>query len=130
MFHRSKLTGGVISAAGVIFFAAAPALASTAVMSTGISGYAVVDGDGTLARGLNATSVIVEGIGIYDVVFNSDVSACAYHGNSGLSGIGGNPLPGYVSVSTMGSNPNAVHVETFNPSANFANLGFHLRVIC
>lgn len=130
MFEAPKLTSGTLAAAAVFFFAAVSALASRAVMSTGVSGYAVVDADGTLARGLNATSVIVEGIGIYDVIFISDVSACAYHGNSGLSQAGGTPLPGYMSVSTMGSNPNAVHVETFDPKANFANLGFHLRVIC
>jgi hypothetical protein len=93
--------------------------------------YAVVNADGTLARGLNATGVVQLGTGIFEVDFNRDVSGCAYHGNVGLAQSGGTPPVGYLTVAPRLGNPKGVYIEVLDPTGeNFLNAGFHLHVAC
>ena len=91
---------------------------------------AVVDADGTLARGRGATGVIHTTEGIYEVDFTKDVSACAYTASIGLPGTTGGSDPGTVTVAGRSETPNGVYVQTFDRKGRAQNLGFHLILSC
>ncbi len=48
-------------------------------------GWAVVDANGNLIRGLNATSASLNGTGSYQVYFNNNISKCVYVADIGSS---------------------------------------------
>ncbi len=77
--------------------------------------YAVVNGDGTVARGLPkvgplAPTAIHLGTGTYQVDFYHDVTGCAHVGTIGLSSTSGSSAPGFTGALT--------------------DLGFHLSEAC
>ena len=95
--------------------------------------WAVVNADGTLARGRNVvSSTQVAGAGIYDVTFDRDVSDCAYVATVGraddtVSGAG------FPIVNRQPNNPKGVRVfiaDKVGLGASFIKLGFHLQVEC
>lgn len=95
--------------------------------------FAVVASDGTIARGsslTSATHVGAVGSGTYTVVFDRDVSACAYVGTIGLTGSAGTPPAGFVGVSRLNANVNGVSVVTYDSSGSAADEPFHLVVVC
>ena len=97
---------------------------------TGVSGWAVVGSDGTIARKLNAKSASHLDVGEYEVLFNSNVRGCAYTGTVGLPGSSGSSDPGYMTVVGRASNSKGVYIETFDSTGARADLGFHLLVSC
>jgi hypothetical protein len=92
--------------------------------------YAVVNANGTLARGHRAVSAARLGTGAYEVVFRRDVRKCAFLATIGLSGSAGSSLPGEVTVVGRASNDRGVFVTTHSSGGAAADLGFHLAVLC
>jgi hypothetical protein len=93
--------------------------------------WAVVDPDGTVARdGAGATTASENSTGAYTVVFDRDVTECAYEASIGLSGTTATAFPGFATVVRRDDNPNAVFVQTFDVDGVLAEKGFHLAVLC
>jgi hypothetical protein len=93
--------------------------------------WAVVNADGTLARGRGATSSDSLGVdGQYEVVFNRSVAACAYVATLG-DATASTGAEGVVTVAPRDGNANAVFVQTFDVLTGVeADLPFHLVVVC
>ncbi len=95
--------------------------------------WAVVDGDGDLARGSDAGITVEKlpaDLGTYGVVFGSDVTGCAYQATVGRSGTEATENPGFVTVVRWAANVDGVLVQTYDPAGVLADKGFHLAVIC
>lgn len=94
---------------------------------------AVVAGDGTLApaQSRNAQLVVKVGVGRYRVQFNRVITSCAYIGTIGLPGNSGIAGAGTIAVvGSAGADTNKVFVATRDNAAAYADIGFHLAVIC
>lgn len=100
------------------------------VVDTDTPLWAVVNPDLTLARGAGVVSVDKEGEGRSAVVFDRDVSACAYTGTIGFADSVGVPDDGAVTVSGLNGNPDGVFVKTYDQAGAATDSGFHLVVTC
>lgn len=95
--------------------------------------WAVVNSDGSLARGTTGASVSKGAVGQYTVTFPVDVHLCAFHSAGGLAGTGG-PAPAAIagaSASTVSAK--SVLIATYqesNGGFGAADSGFHLLVVC
>jgi hypothetical protein len=95
----------------------------------------VVESNGTLAR--HGTGVVESKslfTGAYEVVFDRDVSGCAFEATLGDPSDGGAPA-GEIGVATrefplFTIKPTAVFVEAYNSSGTATNNPFHLAVLC
>jgi hypothetical protein len=96
---------------------------------SGQYGYAVVNSNGTLARGHHAVKSDRIATGQYEVIFDSNVRLGAYIATIGLSGASGSSPAGQIAVVARLNNVNGVYIETFNSSGTPADLGFHLGVL-
>ncbi len=93
--------------------------------------WAVVNIKGELVRGGGATvsaTALLEP-GAYEVVFNRNVSGCAYIATLG-SPEAGSAFAGMVAVATRLGNPDAVFVQTFAEKGKPMAQSFHLAVFC
>jgi hypothetical protein len=72
--------------------------------------FAVVNANGTLARGSAGTTSVLLGGGTYSVDFDINVNACAWTATVGLPGVG--VTEGVASVAQISGNNSAVHVRT------------------
>jgi hypothetical protein len=90
--------------------------------------YAVVNADGTLARGFRAASAQRLGLGNYEVVFKRDVTNAAYVASIGLAGSIGAANPGEITVVGRNGNAKGVFVTTHSSAGAPADAGFHLAV--
>jgi hypothetical protein len=97
--------------------------------------WAVVNSDGTLARGKGAVSATALGVGngLYGVRFDRDVRRCVYTATIGRSADGVEP-PGEITVALLAVPPgqptNGVFVTTHNSAGTSENRGFHLALNC
>ncbi|MCM0675580.1 hypothetical protein NCC78_12885 [Micromonospora phytophila] len=91
--------------------------------------YAVVDANGSLVRGLGAAVASRLATGMYQVVFDQDVTAAGYVGTIGLPGNVGVAPSGRIAVAGRTGIPNAVFVETFTSDGTLADRPFHLAVL-
>jgi hypothetical protein len=89
--------------------------------------WAVITSDYTLARGSGVTSVTGSN-GAYGVIFNRDVSNCAYE--TQLGGADFRPNLGFISAAHLVNNPNGVLVYTWNADRINEPRNFHLAVFC
>lgn len=98
--------------------------------------WAVVDADGTLERssdGVTSAELLnLLPTGDYAVVFDRDISDCAYQATVGRPGVNVNPSPGFAQVANWTDDPdNGVIVFTKDQNgAGVENRGFHLLVTC
>jgi hypothetical protein len=97
--------------------------------------FAVVNEDGSLDRGAGVTSTESHGNGLYDVVFDRDVSGCVYTVSVGSpttrSSSGGIGLtPGIATASSLSGVPEGVFVEIHDFDGNGVVTSFHLMVFC
>jgi hypothetical protein len=99
--------------------------------------FAVVNSDGSLARGSAVSSVAVGSTGVKRVYFTRNVSGCAFTATIGLASNVGTENPGFITVVGTAANgplgePNVrgVFVSTFDTGGAPANRGFHLKVDC
>ena len=102
-----------------------------AFVAHGGARYAVVNGTGQLVRGRDVSSVARTGGGRYQVIFNADIRNCAYFATIGDPSAAAPPQNSQISVSSLGTNVNAVAVRTENGNnGNEADRPFHLIVMC
>lgn len=93
-------------------------------------GAAVVNSDGTLARGISVSSAARLDTGSYTVTFsNGSLSTtCAYTASIGLSATTGVSTAGFINVSAVSGG--TIAVRTYDPHGNAADLGFHVFAAC
>jgi hypothetical protein len=96
---------------------------------TNISGWAVVNADGSLARKLNVKSAARLGAGTYEVIFNSALNNCNYQATPATAGISGAPT-GFIGLSPRSGNDRGVFILTRDITGVTADLAFHLQVTC
>lgn len=92
--------------------------------------WAVVELDGTLARGSGVVSTNHEGPGDYTVRFNQDVRSCAWFATLGYSGAAGVPPPGSIVVVGESADVTGVWVSTDDMTGTATDRSFHLTVMC
>ncbi|MCJ2564404.1 MAG: collagen-like protein [Candidatus Thermoplasmatota archaeon] len=92
--------------------------------------WAVVESNGTLARGSNVVSTNYEGVGWYTVRFNQDVRACVYVATLGYTGFLGVAPPGSITVVGEFADPTGVWVATDDMTGTDTDRSFHLAVFC
>jgi hypothetical protein len=99
--------------------------------------WAVVNGDGTLARGSGVTAVVNDSASNKRVYFSRDVRGCAFSATIGLAGNGGFESAGFITVAGTGAEgpqgqplQNGVFVRTTSAANTEATRGFHLQVNC
>ena len=92
--------------------------------------WAIVDENGAVARrSSGVTSTARTAPGYYPVVFDRDVSGCAYSATIGspfLTGL----WHGFVSVAVVRDNPNTLVVGTLDIRGNSADRPFNVAVFC
>ncbi|ROO61622.1 hypothetical protein EDC02_3569 [Micromonospora sp. Llam0] len=96
---------------------------------TAQSFFAVVNANGTLARGFGAVSATRLATGTYQVVFSHNLTGSAYVGSIGLSGSVGASAPGEITVVGRAGIPNGVFIQTFTSAGVLADRGFHLAIL-
>jgi hypothetical protein len=101
----------------------------SAAISDGLTRYAVVGGNGVVARSRGVSSVARTAEGRYQVILDRDVRNCAYFATIGDIGAAA-PPQGEISTSALSTNVNAVAVRTENSNGNAADRPFHLIVPC
>ena len=98
--------------------------------ANGIGRAAVVSAAGQIVRERGGASSINTGPGRYAVSFPGDLRGCIYTATIGGVGAGG-PGSGFISVSSLTTNPSSVEVRTAAPADNKPeNRSFHLIVAC
>lgn len=90
--------------------------------------FAVVNADGSLARGFQAVSSQRFSAGRYEVIFSHDVRGSSYAATIGDSGSTIVPPPGEIAVVGRFGTPNGVFIATRDSAGNLADRGFHLAV--
>ena len=90
--------------------------------------WAVVNSDGTLARGSGVTSSSKVSTGSYNVLFEQAVDACAFLATTGQAASG--TAPGDADVALLLGNPKGIYLETRNNTGTLADLSSHLAVLC
>jgi hypothetical protein len=92
---------------------------------------AVVNADGSLARGIGATGShsLSAGSGDYEVDFNRDVTGCAYVATLG-NATGGTAPNGFITDAARAGVPSGVFVKTSNTAGSPADIQFHLILAC
>ena len=92
--------------------------------------FEVVSATGGLVRGgPHAVSATRLGTGIYQVLFDHDITGSAYMGTIGLTGSIGSSPAGEIAVVGRFGAANGVFVPTFNSAGAPTDLAFHLAVL-
>jgi hypothetical protein len=91
--------------------------------------FAVVESNGTLARGYGAKTSKL-GLGLYEVAFNRVVTKCAYTATLGRSDTTSQLVPGSIAVTGRVDKPRAIVVRTFDQAGAPTDMGFHVYVAC
>jgi hypothetical protein len=91
--------------------------------------YAVVDGNGTLARGSTGTSSSRVATGLYQVNFPKDISQCAWV--TSIGGPAGTPVPpGETHSSLAPGSTTSLLQQISNSTGVLADRPFHVIVTC
>lgn len=91
---------------------------------------AVVNADGTLARGRGVLSAAAQASAIYVVIFRYNIRSCAYVATIGLSGSTGFADFGEVTTVGQAGEPRGVFLTTADSAGRYSPRGFHLVVVC
>jgi hypothetical protein len=91
--------------------------------------FAVVNSNGTLARGFQVISSTRLGLGWYQVVFNHDLRGSAFIATLGLTGSVYTSPSGEIAVVGRTGLSNGVFVQTWNSAGARADRSFHLAVL-
>jgi hypothetical protein len=103
--------------------------AAELAIPSGQYGYAVVNSNGTLARGHHAVRSDRLAQGQYQVIFDSNVRHGAYIATIGLSGSTQFAAPGQITVAGRLNNINGVFITTSDAAGKPTDRGFHLGVL-
>src|SRR6266567_965079 len=90
--------------------------------------FAVVNFNGTLARGRGVVSTARGTTGIYEVIFDTDITGCAYIGTVVVPGIVN--LGGFLTTARLAGTTNAVFVNTFSQAGVVDDRSFQVEVVC
>lgn len=137
------LAGGALTAAVVASpvgaaIGAAPGLNDRAtttrdVVSPAVAAgdrFAVVNRNGTLARGKGVVSTSRLGAGTYEVIFNRTITQCVFESTLGLAAFVGTESPGETTVVGRVGTTTGVFLQTFDSDGAPSDRGFHLYVGC
>jgi hypothetical protein len=127
----TRSVGGVVLAVSLTVGTAAVVGAARPVAPATL--WAVVNLDGTLARGSSAVSSSQLGVdGQYEVVFNRDVSRCAYVASGGEATALGADDAVVFTVAPRFGNANGVFIQEWDGVLGYDSYssGFHLIVAC
>ena len=119
--------------AGVAAALVLAGLASGARPAPPVTLSAVVNVDGSLARGIGAVSSNQNGVdGQYQVMFNRDVAGCAYVASNGEATALGPDDGVTMSVAPDAANIDGVFVQEYDTvlARDSYSDGFHLMVVC
>jgi hypothetical protein len=94
------------------------------------NGFAVINADGSIARGSGLVSASHLTTGAYQIVFNHNITLCVFDATAGLSTFSGSIPATIVTVVGRAGTNNGVFLETFNTSGTPTDQGFHLYVKC
>ncbi len=96
--------------------------------------WAVLNGSGTLVRGSGVTSTTHPGLGRQAVVFNQDVSGCAFFASPGSTsttdGVGSYPSPGMAAVGPLSGNSHGIVVSRALDNGNLVDFPVYVAVLC
>jgi hypothetical protein len=92
--------------------------------------FAVVNANGTTARGKGNRSSNRSSTGTYQVRFWRNIRGCGYTATIGLGGASGTSSPGEVTVVGEAASVTGVFVQTYNSAGTLTDRGFHLYVDC
>jgi hypothetical protein len=92
--------------------------------------FAVVEGNGALARGNKVISATHLSAGSYEVIFNKNVNKCAFNASIGTTGTGSVPAPGQITVAGRAGNKAGVFVRVVDRAGANLDSPFHLSVTC
>jgi hypothetical protein len=92
--------------------------------------YAVVNADGTLDRGKGAVASEQLDTGAYEVLFDRNITTCAFVSTIGTSAFESTEAPGEITVAGRVGTTNGVFVDTHDSAGALADRGFHLQVSC
>ena len=97
-----------------------------------VSGYfAVVNANGTLARGKGVVSTRRLDAGDYEVIFRNSIAGCAFTASIGNTGFVGTATPGEITVQGRFNTNNGVFVNTMASSGSpDQDRPFHVVVTC
>lgn len=84
---------------------------------------------GVISRGSRTTSSTLLGTGIYEVIFDRNITACAYTATIGNPGTG-TAASGQISIQQRAGNANGVFVQTTDPAGAVASRPFYVTVDC
>jgi TolA-binding protein len=100
----------------------------------GQNNWAVVGSDGTVARQNGAATPVAvthtSNSGLYEVVFNTDVSGCAFTATLDQTGVAIPAPVGFINVSLDQSDPEDIEVQTYDSTQAPADGAFELYVSC
>ena len=92
--------------------------------------YAVVDAAGTINRGKGVVSATNLATGQYEVIFNRNITKCAFTATVGSSAFSGIETTGEITTVGRVGTLNGVFLTTSDSTGAFSNRGFHLLVSC
>ena len=107
----------------------APAGAGAAASGGSTQLYAVINHDGTTARGKGNLSSQKLGTGAYEVLFARDIRNCSYTATIGTA-LASDPPFGLISVTPRVTATNGVFVNTRSINGDLGDRPFHLYVDC
>jgi S-layer homology domain len=90
--------------------------------------FAVVNDVGTLVRGRGVVSTVRGTTGFYEVIFDTNITGCAYIGTVVVPGIAG--LGGFLTTARLAGTTNGVLVNTFSEAGGIADRTFQVEVVC
>ena len=102
----------------------------SALVAEGSTHFAVLNDQGVQVRARGTTGSARTSEGRYQVFFNRDVRGCGYYATIGDPSAAAPPQNGQISVSSLGSNVNAVAIRTENGAGAEVDRAFHLLVLC
>ena len=94
--------------------------------------FAVINADGTRARGRAVASTKHIDTGVYEVLFQRRITTCGWSGTVGFgqTPFNGSTGPVMISVSGRSATNNGVFVQTWNGAGTPADLPFTVVVVC
>jgi hypothetical protein len=95
--------------------------------------WALVNANATLGRGsaaLVSVAQVNSTSGQFEVIFDRDISSCAYLASIGLAGNNATPPAGFVGTTGRQNKPNGIFVTTYNSAGTLTAESFFVQVVC
>jgi hypothetical protein len=116
---------GLLAVAG-----ASQASAQSPDLITSTTIYAAVKANGTIAASNGVVSSANLAPGLYEVIFDRNITTCAFVGTIGTSATSGTVQPGQIEVVGRGGTTTGVFVQVQNSAGTLTNKAYMLSVYC